>query len=111
VKVESGNPEEHKEGESMAKYAPMNLETLKQILETQKTAKTLNVEILNLLADIEKDIGELSIAMIAQHSALCELLPDFESRYASKMANARVLHVKRAYEHRIRVLRERASQL
>ena len=68
-------------------------------------------EILRLVADIQKDIGELSIAMIAQHSALCDLVPNFENRYEAQMGYAKVLQVKRGYEQKIRVLLEAAQTM
>jgi hypothetical protein len=68
-------------------------------------------EILRMVADIEKDLGELTMALLAQHLALCELVPNFESNYQAQMGSARVLHVKNEYERKILVFLEKADQV
>jgi hypothetical protein len=77
----------------------------------ERTPSQNAAEILRMVADIQKDIGELSIAMMAQHSTLRDLFPDFESRYASKEKDAAILRVKNEYEHKIRVLLEAADRM
>jgi hypothetical protein len=66
--------------------------------------------ILSQFADMEKRLGETSIAVMAQHLVLCDLFPDFESRYLSQMASARVLGLKREFEHRISALLEKLHE-
>jgi hypothetical protein len=64
------------------------------------------IELLQSVADIQKDLGELNVAMMAQHSALNDLLPEFEPRYLDQMNSARVLTLKAEYEHRIRSIQD-----
>lgn len=69
------------------------------------------IELLQSVADIQKDLGELNVAILAQHLALNDLLPEFENRYVEHLVDARTLQRKLEYEHRIRILLERADQM
>jgi hypothetical protein len=78
---------------------------------TDRTPNQHIAELLNKLADIDKELGELSITMIAQNKALGTLIPGFETQLASQLASERCQRVKLEYEHRIGVLREAAQKL
>jgi hypothetical protein len=66
-------------------------------------------EVLRMVADIQKDLGELAIAVQGHYLTLCELLPEFQSRYALKETDAMIQRVKHGYEQKIRVLLEAAD--
>jgi len=78
---------------------------------TDKTPNQHIAELLNKLADIDKELGELSVSMIAQNATLRTLIPEFQTQFASQLASERCRQVKLEYEHRIGVLREAAQKL
>lgn len=78
---------------------------------TDRTPSQNAAEVLRMIADIQKDIGELSVTMIAEQSTLRDLLPDYAARFSSKEKDAAVLRVKNEYEHKIRVLLEAADRM
>ena len=67
--------------------------------------------ILNTLMDIEKELGELTVEMTAQHMSLGDLVPEFESRYTDRLGSPECLKLKNEYEYRIRVLLEASRKL
>ena len=68
-------------------------------------------EIFKELAQIQEDIGNLHMSVTAQHLALADLVPDFESRYLERMECARVLELKSECERRIQNLYEAHRKL
>jgi hypothetical protein len=75
------------------------------------TDKTLNQLHAEILADIEKELGELSVVTTAQNEALRDLVPDFETHFEKHLQGERCQRLKREYEHRIRVFLEASQKL
>jgi hypothetical protein len=73
--------------------------------------KILIGEIFKELAQIQEDIGNLKMSVTAQHLALSDLVPNFESRYLERMGCARVLELKSEWEHRVQSLYEAHRKL
>lgn len=67
--------------------------------------------ILNTLMDIEKELGEMSMAMAAQQMSMGDLIPNFEARYKEHLGSAQCLKLRREYEYRIRVLLEASRKM
>ncbi|MFZ0909271.1 MAG: hypothetical protein WAN24_07335 [Candidatus Acidiferrales bacterium] len=67
--------------------------------------------ILNTLMDIEKELGELSLAMAAQQMSMGDLVPNFEALYKEHLGSAQCLKLRREYEYRIRVLLEASRKM
>lgn len=67
--------------------------------------------IYTIVADTQKEFADLSIAMIALQSALRDLIPELEARYAAHMGDAKVREAKSEFERKIHVLRELARQM
>jgi len=65
------------------------------------TANKSAAALLRHFTDIEQDLGEIILALKAQHLALCERFPDFEDIYRRKTKDKEYLKVKKDYENRI----------
>ena len=76
-----------------------------------RTPNQNSAEVLKEFANIGKEIGELSVAMAAQHAALKDSFPQFEARYLEHLRDQRCLQLKSEYEHRIRALLEAAQKM
>ena len=76
-----------------------------------RTPSQSAAEILRLVADIQKDLGELIGVTTAERAALRDLLPDFESRFVEHLGDKKSLQIKHEYEHKIRVLLEAADRM
>lgn len=79
--------------------------------ELGKAQREANAAILTMYADLLKEIGELSVLTMAQHSALLELLPTFQDKYAVHRASERTRLVEQQYEKRVRDLLEQSQRL
>jgi hypothetical protein len=73
--------------------------------------KTVNQLLAEVIADIEKELGELVVVTTAQNQALRDLVPDFESHFDKHLQGERCQKLKREYEHRIHVFLEAAQKL
>ena len=76
-----------------------------------KTTNQHVAEILRKAAEFQKEIGELSAAVTAQHLALCDLIPEFRDQYLYHMADSEILRAKHKDEENFRVLLEIADWL
>jgi hypothetical protein len=79
-------------------------------MEDRTPAQNL-AEVLKEFAQIQRSLSNLSISATARHLALCDLLPNFESRYLEHMGDAKVLRLKDEYEHRISILLEASRKM
>jgi hypothetical protein len=76
-----------------------------------KTPSQYAAETLRVIADIEKELGELSVTVTAELSALRDLFPEFEARFVAHLEDRRSLQLKSEFEQKIRVLLEGADRM
>jgi len=76
-----------------------------------KTPSQNLAQVLNQFADIEKNLGELSVSFTALHSTLRDLIPEYEARFLEHLASPKCLQGKLEYEQRIRVLLEASRKM
>ena len=62
--------------------------------------------ILQEFAAVQKQVGELAIAMEAQRLTLNRLLPGFATQFVAHLTSPSSLRIRQEYEHRISVLLE-----
>ena len=65
-------------------------------------------DIFTIMADMQKEIADLSIAMTVLQLTLRDLIPDFDTHYKAHVGDAKVLEAKNEAERKIRVLHELA---
>jgi hypothetical protein len=76
-----------------------------------KAQDLLPAAIITTLADIQKEVGELMITAEAERSALRELFPQFEDKFARHLESPKTQHAKHQYERKTHALLEIARKL
>ena len=75
---------------------------LAMIHSNKESTATLLLE----FANIQKQIGELTMNAEAQREALNRLLPGFASEFSNAMESPNIRQIRQEYEHRVSVLLE-----
>lgn len=86
-------------------------EFIRALEQGKEAQRETNAAILAMYAGLYKEIGELSVLTMAQHSALSELLPGFQSKFDVRRASERIQRVEQQYAKRVRDLLERSQKM
>lgn len=99
---------ENLEPERLTKLLADALEASRELTNSSKKVDALCLE---MLADLLREIGELSLLSSAHHSALLELLPGFQNKYELRLATQKLRDAKQQYERRVAALLQVAVHL